>query len=94
VASPLRMTSYSPYRDSHYRAALAEGAARPAVRRADGDFEVIGTVPLVLNDDVEAAADQLRPLFASFVGQPGRNFHAQGCQHDAGARGPRSPRVR
>jgi F420-dependent oxidoreductase-like protein len=70
-------TYYSPYRDSHYRAALAEGAARPAARRADGDFEVIGTVPLVLNDDVEAAADQLRPLFASFIGQPGRNFHAR-----------------
>jgi F420-dependent oxidoreductase-like protein len=70
-------TYYSPYRDSHYRDALAEGAARPGARRADADFEIIGTVPLVLNDELEAAADQLRPLFASFIGPPGRNFHAQ-----------------
>jgi alkanesulfonate monooxygenase SsuD/methylene tetrahydromethanopterin reductase-like flavin-dependent oxidoreductase (luciferase family) len=70
-------TWYSPYRDSHYRGALAEGAARPAARRADEDFEVIGAVPVVLHDDTEAAADQLRPLFASFIGPPGRNFHAQ-----------------
>lgn len=70
-------TYYSPYRDSHYRAALAEGAARPAARRSAADFEVIGTVPVVLHDDTEAAADQLRPLFASFIGRPGRNFHAR-----------------
>jgi F420-dependent oxidoreductase-like protein len=70
-------TWYSPYRDGHYRAALAEGAARPAARSTDEDFEVIGAVPMVLHDDTEAAADQLRPLFASFIGPPGRNFHAQ-----------------
>jgi alkanesulfonate monooxygenase SsuD/methylene tetrahydromethanopterin reductase-like flavin-dependent oxidoreductase (luciferase family) len=34
-------------------------------------------VPVILHDDTEAAADQLRPLFASFIGRPGRNFHAQ-----------------
>ena len=70
-------TYYSPYRDSHYRDALALGAARPGARRAAGAFEVIGTVPVVLDDDTEVAADQLRPLFASFIGPPGRNFHAQ-----------------
>jgi F420-dependent oxidoreductase-like protein len=70
-------TYYSPYQDSHYRAALAEGAARPAARRTTEDFEVIGTVPVILDDDTEAAADRLRPLFASFIGRPGRNFHAQ-----------------
>jgi F420-dependent oxidoreductase-like protein len=70
-------TYYSPYRDSHYRAALAEGAARPGARRAAGDFEVIGAVPLILSDDTEAAADRLRPLFASFIGAQGRNFHAR-----------------
>ncbi len=32
---------------------------------------------MVVNDDTEATADQLRPLFASFIGRPGRNFHAQ-----------------
>ncbi|HEX4062486.1 MAG TPA: LLM class F420-dependent oxidoreductase [Streptosporangiaceae bacterium] len=70
-------TYYSPYRDGHYRAALAEGAARPGVRRAAGEFEVMGAVPVVLDDDVEAAADRLRPLFASFIGPPGRNFHRE-----------------
>jgi F420-dependent oxidoreductase-like protein len=70
-------TYYSPYRDGHYRTALAEGAARRGARRAAGDFEVIGAVPLILSDDTEAAADQLRPLFASFIGSPGRNFHAR-----------------
>jgi F420-dependent oxidoreductase-like protein len=69
-------TFYSPYRDSHYRDALALGAARPGARAA-GDFEVIGTVPVVLDDDTEAAADRLRPVFASFIGPPDRNFHAQ-----------------
>ncbi len=70
-------TYYSPYHDEHYRAALAEGAARPGARRTSEDFEVIGAVPVVLGDDVEAAADKLRPLFASFIGRPGRNFHFQ-----------------
>jgi F420-dependent oxidoreductase-like protein len=70
-------TWYSPYRDGHYRAALAAGAARPAVRRLDEDFEVIGAVPMILHDDTEAAADQLRPVFASFIGPAGRNFHAR-----------------
>lgn len=70
-------TWYSPFCDSHYRAALAEGAARPAARRTDEGFEVIGAVPVVLREDTEAAADQLRPPFAGFVGPPGRNFHAQ-----------------
>ena len=70
-------TWYSPYEDGHYRAGLVEGAARPSVRRAGEDFEVIGAVPMVLHDDTEAAADQLRPLFASFIGPAGRNFHAR-----------------
>jgi F420-dependent oxidoreductase-like protein len=70
-------TWYSPYHDSQYRAALAEGAARPNAWRADEDFEVMGAVPVVLHDDTESAADHLRPVFASFIGPPGRNFHAQ-----------------
>jgi F420-dependent oxidoreductase-like protein len=77
VADGWIATYYSPYQDGHYRAALAEGAARPAARRAAGDFEVIGTVPVIVHDDTEVAADQLRPLFASFIGRPGRNFHAR-----------------
>ena len=70
-------TYYSTYRDKHYGAALDEGAARPGARRASENFEIIGTVPVVLGDDVEVAADKLRPLFASFIGRPGRNLHSQ-----------------
>lgn len=69
-------TYYSPYRDSHYRAALAQGAARPGARRADEDFEIIGTVPFIVHHDTEAAADQIRPVVARFIG-PGHSFHAQ-----------------
>ncbi|MGO8686563.1 MAG: LLM class F420-dependent oxidoreductase [Candidatus Dormibacteria bacterium] len=71
---------YSPFHDAHLRAALAEGAARTGARAADG-FEIAGAVPLVLDDDPEAAAGTLRPLLARFIGgmgSPGRNFH-----HDA-----------
>jgi F420-dependent oxidoreductase-like protein len=68
---------YSPFHDAHLRAALDEGAARPGARAAEG-FEIAGTVPLVLDDDLEAAAGRLRPLFARFMGgmgSAGRNFH-------------------
>jgi F420-dependent oxidoreductase-like protein len=71
-------TYYSPHHDAHHRAALAEGAARPGARSDDGSFEVVATVPVILDDDVEAAADQLRGLFARFIGgmgPVGRNFH-------------------
>ncbi|HXZ99470.1 MAG TPA: LLM class F420-dependent oxidoreductase [Candidatus Binatia bacterium] len=69
---------YSPHRDRHLRAALAEGEARPGARRAAADFEIVATPSLVVDDDVEAAAGRLRPLFARFIGgmgAPGRNFH-------------------
>lgn len=33
-------------------------------------------MPVIVCDDTEAAADRLRPLFASFIG-PGNSFHAQ-----------------
>jgi F420-dependent oxidoreductase-like protein len=71
-------TYYSPHHDAHLRAALAAGAARPGARAPESDFEVVGTVPVVLDDDVETAAGRLRPLFARFIGgmgAPGRNFH-------------------
>jgi len=71
-------TSSSPHPDAHYRAALAEGAARPGARATPASFEILGAVPLIADDDVEAAADRLRGLFATFIGgmgPSGRNFH-------------------
>jgi F420-dependent oxidoreductase-like protein len=70
---------YSPHRDDFYREALAEGFARPGARHAADDFEVAATVPLIVTDDVEAAADAVRPMYALYfggMGARGTNFHA------------------
>lgn len=69
---------YSPYDDSFYRSALEEGFARPGARRSAEDFEVVCMVNVVVDDDVERAADQLRPFYALYVGgmgARGANFH-------------------
>ncbi len=70
---------YSPYHDDFYRAALDEGLARPGAHRAPEEFAVAATVPLIITDDVEAAADALRPMYALYfggMGARGTNFHA------------------
>ena len=70
---------YSPHQDGFYREALGEGFARPGARRTSDDFAVAATVPLIVTDDVEAAADALRPMYALYFGGMGArsaNFHA------------------
>jgi F420-dependent oxidoreductase-like protein len=70
---------YSPHHDGFYRAALEDGFGRPGARRTSEDFEVAATVPLIVTDDVEAAADALRPMYALYfggMGARGVNFHA------------------
>ena len=69
---------YSPHADEHYRAALAEGFARPGARRSAGDFEVTCRVSVEIDGDVEAAADRVRPMLALYIGgmgAKGANFH-------------------
>jgi F420-dependent oxidoreductase-like protein len=70
---------YSPRVDDFYRDALNEGFARPgAVRKAE-EFEVAATVPVIIHDDVEEAAEFLRPTLALYIGGMGArevNFHA------------------
>jgi F420-dependent oxidoreductase-like protein len=69
---------YSPYHDQHYRDALAEGFAKPGARRTSGDFEIAGVVPVMIDDNVDAAADWIRPLLALYIGGMGartQNFH-------------------
>ncbi|GAA4258570.1 LLM class F420-dependent oxidoreductase [Dactylosporangium darangshiense] len=69
---------FSPKADGFYRAALAEGFARPGARRGPDAFEVAATVPIVVDDDVERAADGIRPFVALYVGGMGAksvNFH-------------------
>lgn len=70
---------FSPKMDDFYRTALAEGFARPSARRGFADFEVPTFVPVVPLDDVEAAADLIRPSVALYIGGMGAktmNFHA------------------
>jgi F420-dependent oxidoreductase-like protein len=70
---------YSPHHDDFYRDALQEGFARPGARRTAEDFEVAATVPLIVTDDIEGAANALRPMYALYFGGMGAkstNFHA------------------
>jgi F420-dependent oxidoreductase-like protein len=70
---------YSPHHDQFYRDALNEGLARPGAHRTRDEFEVAATVPLIITDDVESAADALRPMYALYfggMGARGTNFHA------------------
>jgi len=75
---------YSPHDTGFYDAALAEGFARPGARRTAEDFEIVCPVRVVLDEDVERAADVVRPRIALYVGGMGArsaNFH-----HEAVAR--------
>ncbi|HMC43186.1 MAG TPA: LLM class F420-dependent oxidoreductase [Acidimicrobiales bacterium] len=69
---------YSPRHDRLYREPLAEGFARPGARRKPQEFEVCPTVSVVVDDDVERAADVMRPMLALYIGGMGArevNFH-------------------
>src|SRR4051812_20969083 len=71
---------FSPKTDGYYRDALAEGFGRPGARHngLDDGFEVAATVPVIIADDVEGAADFIRPMIALYAGGMGArnaNFH-------------------
>jgi F420-dependent oxidoreductase-like protein len=69
---------FSPKHSEFYSSALAEGFARPGARRTPETFEVLAFAPVVIDADLEAAADQLRPMVALYVGGMGAreaNFH-------------------
>src|SRR3954449_11946984 len=70
---------FAPGHQDFYRDSLAEGFARDGARRSFDDFEVAASVPVIIDDDVERAADALRPMYALYFGGMGarnRNFHA------------------
>ncbi len=70
---------FSPYHEELYRPQLDEGFAREGARHTIADFEVAATVPVIVHDDVEAAADMVRPMYALYFGGMGArdaNFHA------------------
>ncbi|MDE3087470.1 MAG: LLM class F420-dependent oxidoreductase [Acidobacteriota bacterium] len=69
---------FSPDHMHEFSASLAEGFARPAARRTAEDFEVIAFCPVVVDEDVERAADSFRPMLALYIGGMGAremNFH-------------------
>ena len=69
---------FSPKADDFYRAALAEGFGRPTARHSPETFEVAAAVPVIVHDNVEEAADLIRPFVALYVGGMGArtaNFH-------------------
>jgi F420-dependent oxidoreductase-like protein len=75
---------FSPRNAGFYKDALAEGFSRPGARRSWEDFEIAATVPVIVHDDVEQAADFLRPMYALYfggMGARGANFH-----HDVAVR--------
>ncbi len=68
----------SPKSQGFYRDALEEGFGREASGHDFESFEVAATVPLIVHDDVEEAADMLRPMYALYfggMGARGANFH-------------------
>ena len=70
---------YSPYYDDDlYRPCLEAGFAERGGQPED--FEIAPSIPLIVDDDLERAADQLRPMYALYFGGMGArsmNFHHQ-----------------
>jgi F420-dependent oxidoreductase-like protein len=70
----------SPDLDVDYRQNLAEGFARPNARHRSLDtFEVPNMVNIVIDDDIERAADAVRMFLGFYIGGMGAkevNFHA------------------
>jgi F420-dependent oxidoreductase-like protein len=69
----------APAADGDYRELLADGfARRDASLRPAAQFEVVASVPLAVDDDLERAADAVRPMLAldrGGMGAPGANVH-------------------
>jgi F420-dependent oxidoreductase-like protein len=70
---------FSPSTNEFYAKALAEGFAAEDARCTAENFEVLGgPIAIVVDNDVEGAADLLRPLLALYIGGMGArgvNFH-------------------
>jgi F420-dependent oxidoreductase-like protein len=68
---------YSPHHHAHlYRPCLEEGFARRQLPH--DDFGIHASIPFIVHDDVEQAADMVRPNFALYFGGMGarsKNFH-------------------
>ena len=69
---------YSAQHEQMYLDSLQEGWGRPGARRRPEKFEILPTVTVVIDDDVERAAAAIKPSIALYVGGMGAkemNFH-------------------
>jgi F420-dependent oxidoreductase-like protein len=69
---------YSAQHEQMYLDSLQEGWARPGARRGPDAFEILPTVTVLVDDDVDRAADAMKPNIALYVGGMGAkemNFH-------------------
>jgi F420-dependent oxidoreductase-like protein len=79
IADGWNVIFFSPRMNDFYAAALAEGFARPGARHTGATFDVVGgPMAVIVDDDIERAADLLRPSLALYIGGMGArnlNFH-------------------
>lgn len=70
---------FSPAMNDFYATALTEGFARDGARQTRETFDVVGgPLRIIVDDDVERAADYLRPSLALYIGGMGarsENYH-------------------
>jgi F420-dependent oxidoreductase-like protein len=67
---------FSPKMDKFYRDALGAGFAKNGSR--EKGFEVASMVPVIVSEDIEAAANFVRPMLSLYMGgmgAKGANFH-------------------
>ncbi|HEX6519449.1 MAG TPA: LLM class F420-dependent oxidoreductase [Streptosporangiaceae bacterium] len=79
IADGWNVIFFSPSMNSFYADALAEGFGRPGARHTAETFDVVGgPLAIIPDDDIERAADRLRPTLALYIGGMGArgvNFH-------------------
>lgn len=72
-------TFFSPEHVAEFRKLLEEGAARAGNgKKIDDSFDIAPNVNLCIDDDIDKARDQVRPLLALYVGGMGsrkKNFY-------------------
>ncbi len=69
---------FAPKDNGFYLDALTAGFAKAGDGKSLDDFDVAAVVPVVIDDDVERAADMIRPMLALYAGGMGAreaNFH-------------------
>jgi F420-dependent oxidoreductase-like protein len=81
IADGWNLIFFSPKMNNFYAAALAEGFARPGARHTPATFDIVGgPLAMIVDDDLERAADRIRPTLALYVGGMGArnvNFHRE-----------------